>query len=72
MASATGLADVAANTTYAFASRGGLVSVTAVLASLYPVVTVLLARRLDDERLSSTQAAGVATTLAGVIMLAAG
>ena len=47
----TGAADAAANGTYAVASRSSLVSVAAVLASLYPVVTALLAYRVHGERL---------------------
>ena len=43
-----------------------------VLGSLYPVVTVVLARFVLDERLSRTQGAGVLVTLVGVIALAAG
>ncbi|MDX6216283.1 MAG: hypothetical protein QOG99_1867 [Frankiales bacterium] len=69
---AIGVGDVAANATFAFASRGGLLSVIAVLASLYPVVTVLLARQLHDERLRGIQVAGVVGTLGGVALLASG
>jgi drug/metabolite transporter (DMT)-like permease len=54
------------------ATRSSLVSVTSVLASLYPVVTALLAYRLLGERLSRVQVVGVAAALAGVCLLAAG
>ena len=67
-----GAFDVGANGAFAVASQGALVSVTSVLASLYPVVTVLLARRFLAERLAGAQAAGVALALAGVALLAAG
>ncbi|MGW4597234.1 DMT family transporter, partial [Streptomyces sp. NPDC004457] len=53
-----GLADVAANGTYAVAARSGPVTVAAVLASLYPVVTALAARGFLSERLRAIQAAG--------------
>ena len=56
---ASGVGDAGANALYAEAVTGGLVSVNAVLSSLYPIVTALLARQLDRERLSRTQAAGV-------------
>ena len=53
------------------ASAAGLVGVAAVLASLFPVVTVLLARVVLHERLSRTQAAGVVCALSGVALIAA-
>lgn len=69
-----GACDLAANGLYAQASAtsGALVSVTSVLASLYPVVTVLLAFRIHGERLNGVQLAGVAGALGGVVLLAAG
>ena len=67
-----GVADAAANGTYAVASRSSLVSVAAVLASLYPVVTALLAYRFQGERLGRIQVAGVALSLVGVGLLAGG
>jgi drug/metabolite transporter (DMT)-like permease len=69
---AVGMGDVAANGLYAVATRSGLLSVTAVLASLYPVVTVLLARQLHAERLLSVQVVGIIGVLGGVGLLAAG
>ncbi|MBI2709626.1 MAG: EamA family transporter [Actinobacteria bacterium] len=64
--------DAAANGLYALATRTTLLSVAAVLASLYPAVTALLARRFHAERLRPVQAAGVLTILAGVVLIAAG
>ncbi|HEU4910624.1 MAG TPA: DMT family transporter [Actinomycetes bacterium] len=68
----TGMADVAANLTFGLASTRGLVSVVAVLGSLYPVVTVLLARVIHAERLGAAQTVGVAGALGGVALIAAG
>jgi drug/metabolite transporter (DMT)-like permease len=65
-----GVLDVGANGAFSLASQGDLISVTAVLASLYPVVTVLLARRLQAERLVGPQVPGVALALLGVVLLA--
>ncbi len=69
---AIGLLDVGANGAFAVASQSDLISVTGVLASLYPVVTVLLARRFHAERLARVQLGGVAVALVGVAVLAGG
>jgi drug/metabolite transporter (DMT)-like permease len=62
---ALGVLDSGAAAAYALAARGGLVSLVAVLASLYPAVTVLLARRVHAERLTRVQWAGVGGVLVG-------
>lgn len=67
-----GLADVAANGTYSIAARHGPVTVAAVLASLYPVVTALAARGVLKERLRGVQAAGAGLALVGTVLLATG
>ena len=67
-----GLADAGANLAFGVASTLGLLSVTAVLGSLYPVMTVLLARIVLHERLSRVQQVGVAAALSGVVLLSAG
>jgi drug/metabolite transporter (DMT)-like permease len=67
-----GLADVAANGTYALAAQRGPVMVAAVLASLYPVVTALAARGVLGERLRGVQAAGAGLALVGTVLLATG
>ncbi|WP_328629881.1 DMT family transporter [Streptomyces sp. NBC_00353] len=67
-----GLADVAANGTYSIAAQHGPVTVAAVLASLYPVVTALAARGVLGERLRAVQAAGAGLALVGTVLLATG
>lgn len=67
-----GLADVAANGTYAIAAQHGPITVAAVLASLYPVVTALAARGLLNEHLRTLQAAGAGLALLGTVLLATG
>jgi drug/metabolite transporter (DMT)-like permease len=67
-----GLLDVGANACFTLGTETGLVSVVSVLASLYPVLTVVLARALLGERLVAIQTAGVAFALAGVALIAAG
>jgi drug/metabolite transporter (DMT)-like permease len=62
--------DVGANATFAYASNHGLLSVVAVLSSLYPAVTVILARSVHAERLRGVQIVGVLGALSGVAMIA--
>jgi drug/metabolite transporter (DMT)-like permease len=69
---AIGVFDLLANLLFVIAAGRGLLSVVGVLGSLYPAVTVVLARIVLHERLTRTQSAGVAITLVGVIALAAG
>ncbi len=66
---AVGISDIVANGAYALAASRGELSIAAVLASLYPVVTVLLARGILAERLRTVQSLGVLAALGGVIML---
>ncbi|MFF8606481.1 EamA family transporter [Streptomyces sp. NPDC015346] len=67
-----GLADVAANGTYSIAAQNGPVTVAAVLANLYPVITALAARGVLKERLRAVQAAGAGLALVGTVLLATG
>lgn len=69
---AIGLFDFGATGLYGIANRHGLLSVVAVVGSLYPVVTLLLARHFLSERMARPQAVGVALALAGVALVAAG
>ncbi|HVC86425.1 MAG TPA: DMT family transporter [Gaiellaceae bacterium] len=65
-----GLGDMVGNALFAASSGRGLVSLTAVLASLYPLVTVLLAAALLREQVAPLQRAGIVLTLAGVVLIA--
>jgi drug/metabolite transporter (DMT)-like permease len=67
-----GIGDMLGNLLFAAASTSGLVSITSVLASLYPIVTVVLARLVLKERVARSQEAGIALTLAGVALISAG
>jgi drug/metabolite transporter (DMT)-like permease len=67
-----GVCDTAANMLFGLASTRGLLSVVSVLASLYPVVLVALARFLLHERIARHQLAGVAVALGGVALISAG
>ncbi len=68
---AVGLGDTLGNVLFAASSAHGLVSLTAVLASLYPVVTVLLAAAVLHERVAPMQRAGIVLTLTGVVLISA-
>jgi drug/metabolite transporter (DMT)-like permease len=67
-----GVLDTGANGLFALASTKGLVSVVSVLASLYPIVTVVLARVVLKERLHAIQRIGAVAALAGVALISAG
>ena len=69
---AVGVGDMLGNLFFAASSGHGLVSVTAVLASLYPVVTIALARAVLTERVAPSQQLGIALTLAGVALISVG
>jgi len=69
IAAGAGIVDTVGNVCFAASSRHGLVSLTAVLASLYPIVTVLLAASILRERVAPLQRAGIALTLAGVVLI---
>jgi len=68
---AAGLLDSGANALYVAAAQRGRLDVAAVLSSLYPASTVILARVTLKERLSLMQSAGVIAALAAAVMISA-
>ncbi|HET9673708.1 MAG TPA: DMT family transporter [Gaiellaceae bacterium] len=68
---AVGLFDVGANVLLALALNEGFVSLVSVLASLYPVVTIMLAIAVLHERPGREQAIGGAAALVGVGLISA-
>ncbi|CAB4342452.1 unannotated protein [freshwater metagenome] len=69
---AIGITDAGANILFAFAASLGLLSVVAVLGSLYPIVTVLLAWWIHKERLIPIQYLGIVFTFSGVALISMG
>jgi drug/metabolite transporter (DMT)-like permease len=67
-----GVLDTGGNVFFAASSTRGLVSVVSILASLYPVVTVLLARAVLRERVHRSQELGIVLALAGIVLISAG
>ena len=67
-----GASDAGANILFAFAASLGLLSVVAVLGSLYPIVTVLLAWWIHKERLMPIQYVGIAITFTGIALISLG
>ena len=70
-AAAAGVIDVVANICYVAATRTGMLGLAVVLASLYPGVTVLLARVVLGERLRPLQRAGLGLAAIGILLVAA-
>jgi len=70
-AACAGAIDVVANICYVAATRTGVFGLAVVLASLYPGVTVLLARGVLGERLRWAQRAGLGLAAIGIILVAA-
>jgi drug/metabolite transporter (DMT)-like permease len=67
----SGVGDMAANALFLLATQApGQLVITGVLASLYPVSTVVLAQTLLRERLSGAQVAGLATAVVAVVLIA--
>jgi uncharacterized membrane protein len=69
-AAAAGGSDVVANICYVAATRTGIFGLVVVLASLYPGVTVLLARVVLGERLRWVQRAGLGLAAIGILLVA--
>jgi drug/metabolite transporter (DMT)-like permease len=66
-----GITDVGANLAYVQATHRGLLALVAVLSSLYPATTVLMARFLLNERLARVQASGLAMAVVAIVLIAA-
>ena len=68
----SGILDASANVLYFVAAQQGMLSLAAVLTSLYPAITVLLARIAYSERLRAVQRLGLVIAAAGVTLVTIG
>ena len=68
----TGAAGALGTILYFLATHQGFLAVTAVLTSLYPAVTIVLARTVLGERLTGPRLAGLALAAACVALIAVG
>jgi uncharacterized membrane protein len=71
LAVTAGITDFVANLAYVLATHRGLLALVAVLSSLYPATTVLLARAILGERLARGQLGGLLLAVAAVALIAA-
>jgi drug/metabolite transporter (DMT)-like permease len=72
MIALSGALDVSANVAYLISARTLLLSVAAVITSLYPAATVVLASRVLKERISAVQGVGLGLAAAAVAAVALG
>jgi drug/metabolite transporter (DMT)-like permease len=68
----TGVASAAGTAMFFLATHHGLLAITAVITSLYPAGTILLARVLLGERLTRLRLAGLCFAAVSVALIAAG
>jgi drug/metabolite transporter (DMT)-like permease len=68
-AAAAGVLDASANACYLLAARAGLFGIAIVIISLYPGITVLLARVTLGERMRVVQRIGLVLAAAGVALV---
>lgn len=67
-----GVLDMTGNVAFIMAAQLGALAVAAVLSSLYPVMTVLLALGLLRERVTRSHLAGIALTVVAIALITAG
>jgi drug/metabolite transporter (DMT)-like permease len=71
LAIAAGITDFVANLAYVLATHRGLLALVAVLSSLYPAATLVLARAVLSERLAPGQLGGLLLAAVAVVLIAA-
>ena len=64
-----GILDMVANIFFVLASSSGMLSIVAIIVSLYPVPTVLMARLVFKERITPARGIGLGLSLAGLALI---
>jgi drug/metabolite transporter (DMT)-like permease len=72
LAVVAGVLDMTANGLYLEATRHGLLSLVAVISSLYPASTVALAFVIDRERVNRWQVLGMALAAVSLVLVTLG
>jgi drug/metabolite transporter (DMT)-like permease len=72
LAALVGAGDMAGNAFFVLAAQAGRLDVAAVLSSLYPVTTIILATILLRERVTRSHGAGIAAAGVAIALIAAG
>ena len=67
-----GVLDMAGNAAFILAVQTGALAIAAVLSSLYPVTTVILASVFLRERVTRTHAVGIVLAVVAIVCIAAG
>jgi drug/metabolite transporter (DMT)-like permease len=70
LAAVTGITAAIGTFTFFLATHRGLLAITAIITSLYPAGTILLARVLSGERLTTVRIAGLGLAAASVVLIA--
>jgi drug/metabolite transporter (DMT)-like permease len=67
-----GSLDIAGSALFVLAAQAGRLDVAAVLSSLYPVTTVVLAATILRERISRMHLLGIASAVIAIALIASG
>ena len=64
--------DITGNGLFLLAAQAGELAIAAVLSSLYPVTTVILAATLLHERITRVHVVGIAAAVVAIVLIGAG
>ncbi|HET9346871.1 MAG TPA: EamA family transporter [Candidatus Limnocylindrales bacterium] len=64
--------DITGNGLFLLAAQAGSLAIAAILSSLYPVTTVILAATLLHERITRVHVIGIVAAIAAIVLIGAG